>query len=156
MTEFFQHIKRVYEIMYERSELNEYDERIFTGKLSRVFQESGASSTYYSPIRELLLSPLNDPCIEIRQRGNVSQSSIILLRHPPPDDWSEVTHRDLTRRGGRATLGLEVEGGAARLERLEKWRESIGGVNLSEFIRTTESRLSALEQERGKREHGKN
>lgn len=156
-TKFYTHLVKAYEFMAERSKLNEYEERIFEGRLTEVFRRAGASSAYYSPLRKMLLSPSNDPCIEIRQRGNVGQPTIIRLIHEPPKAWKEITHGGLTAPVGGATIPVEVEG---RLDRLEAWRESIREVNnLSEVLQDFENRLAKVEdqlaKERGKRENGK-
>ena len=80
---------RIYELMEKESETNEFGEQIFTGLLTEMFLRSGASTAYYTAARKLLLSPIDNPCIIIEQRGNSSQPSIIRLNHPPPSAWEK-------------------------------------------------------------------
>ena len=120
--------------MEERSTINEYDERIFEGSITKLVKEVGASSTYYGPIRQLLDSPHHDPCIILYRRGSAGHVSIVRLMHPPPQEWGEIPPVRLTRQGKGATL-RELE---SRVEKLEaRWRESTD----------TEGRESAEEQD---------
>ena len=116
----FRHTRKVYELMEERSTINEYEERIFEGSLTNLAREVGASSSYYSAIRTLLDSPHHDPCIILYQRGSGSHLSIIRLMHPPPEEWGTIAPVDLTSPGVPATL-RELE---SRVAELEAWRES--------------------------------
>jgi hypothetical protein len=147
-TAIYRHALRVYEIMDKQSFSNSFGERAFSGKLKDVFEEAGVSKAYYRPIRQLLDSPDLDPCITILERGNASQRTLILLNHPPPPEWGVITPKDLTAPAIDATMVADL---AARVERLEAWRETLGGVNLAEALRNFESRISRLE---GERENG--
>lgn len=122
---------------------NEYGELEFSGKLSSVIRRTGASSSYYTRIRELLDSPANDPCIQIIKRGAGRNPTVAILRHPPPSEWAGL---DLTRARQSATLDLD----AAELERLRAFVKGIGGINLREALENHESRISQLEREREK------
>ena len=119
----FRHTRKVYELMEERSTINEYEERIFEGSLTNLVKEVGASSTYYGPIRSLLDSPHHDPCIILYQRGSGNNPSIIRLMHPPPEEWGAIPPVDLTSPGVPATL-RELE---SRVAKLEAWREEVTG-----------------------------
>jgi hypothetical protein len=147
-TAIYRHAVRMYEIMAERSFSTKYGERAFSGKLKDVFEETGASKAYYTPIRQLLDSPDLDPCITVLERGNASQRTLIRLNHPPPPEWGVIAPKDLTAPAIGATMIVDL---AARVERLEAWRETLGGVNLAEALRNFESRISRLE---GERENG--
>lgn len=142
----YKHLTKVYELMYELSTINDQEEVIFEGNFKDVFSVSGASTSYYTPIRKLLTSPVLDPCITIVQQGNVSQPTIMVLHHPPPEDWEKISLKDLTGPREAATLGAELE---RRIESLEGWRESIGEVSLSEVLVNFERRISRLESKRG-------
>jgi len=119
----FRHTRKVYELMEERSTINEYEERIFEGSLTKLAREVGASSSYYSAIRTLLDSPHHDPCIILYQRGSGNLPSIIRLMHPPPEEWGTIAPVDLTSPGVPATL-RELE---SRVAKLEVWREEVTG-----------------------------
>lgn len=144
-TALYRYTLVIYEFMFEHSELNEHEEQVFVGSFTNAFKQVGASSTYYTPIRQLLLSPDLDPCISVLQRGNASQPSIIRLHHPPHEEWKNISHKPLTAGREAATLVPELE---RRIKLLEGWRESIGEVNLSEVLRNFELRITRLEKER--------
>lgn len=135
----------IYKLMHKRAKVNKEKERIFVGQYSDVFRESSASFAYYSPIRSLLLSPDDDPCITYYQKGNSGQPSHIRLNHAPPEEWATITKLDLTKPREGATILARLENEVASLT---AWRESIGEVNLSEALVDFEQRLSKLESER--------
>jgi hypothetical protein len=146
MTALYEATAKAYRLMEEQSEYNEFDELIFQGHFTRVFQQCGASSRWYTAIRKLLDTPTTDPCITVHQRGNVHQPSIIRLNHPPSESWEKISADDLTGDREHAMLLAEVE---AKVNRLDAWRESIGKeVNLSEALRNLEDRVSRLERKR--------
>jgi hypothetical protein len=145
-TAFYRYVKHAYELLEERSSVNEYGERVFEGHFSKLLGELGFSKRWYSEIRSALLIPVEDPCIEIVQRGTANQNTIVILRHPPPPEWADLTAGGLTQARFRDTVYGRVE---ARVERLEAWRETLGGVNLAEALRNFEMRLSRLEAKAG-------
>jgi hypothetical protein len=138
----YTYLCKVYELLEERSTVDESGERTFVGSLKELFNETGASTTYYTPIRRLLDSPHDDPCITIYQRGNSNQESVIRLNHSPPEEWQKIFVRDLT--GGResATILVRME---REVEALIAWRESLGEVNIAKALVNFEKRLRALE-----------
>lgn len=141
----YRYAAAAYQLLEEAAELNEYQELIFTGKLAATIRRAGGSSTYYSKIRELLDSPMGDPCIEVRTRGAGVTPSVVVLRHPPPEEWAGL---DLT--SARATAKLSAD---SKTEgRLRVFLDEIGGMNIREILIDFESRLSQLEQERDERE----
>lgn len=142
-TAFYKNASKTYELMEKESYVNEQEERLFVGNFSDAIKQGGISSRYYSQIRQLLLSPHTDPCIEIRQRGNSGQPSVILLRHPPPPEWGGITAGDLTGGALSATMVAELE---AEVKRLQAWRETLGGMNIAEVLRDFEKRLIRLER----------
>jgi hypothetical protein len=132
-----------YKYMEERSYVNEHQERQFKGNLIKAYKEAGGHMGWYSEVRKLLESPELDPCMLLVQKGNPHQPSIVNLYHPPSPDWGNFTRGDLTDPPTAATI-LE-----ARTERLEAWRESLGGVNLAEVLRNFEMRITRLENKTG-------
>jgi hypothetical protein len=148
---------QVYRLLEERAEANEYDELIFEGYYKRLVYRTGASSTYYSLIRQLLGSPANSPCITFMQKGNVAQPSRIRLHHPPPEEWSGLSQSDLTGVRGAATLIPDLE---KRVAALEAVTQTLGEVNLKKILLDFERRLlrlesKPLEKERGTGKDGK-
>ena len=135
-----------YKYMNERSIVNEHQERQFKGNLIDAYLAVGGHRAWYKDVRKLLESPDLDPCIIVVQRGNPHQPTITNLHHPPPPEWGNLTTRGLTDTRGLATMLLDVEG---KVERLEAWRESLGGVNLAEVLRNFETRITRLENKTG-------
>jgi hypothetical protein len=135
------------------------DARVYHGKVTEVFNQLGISMSYYTPIRRFLTT---NGCIEMVKRGGRGLASDVLLRHPPPEPLAEpvepvestatdapesivkIAPEHLTPRRHLATLMAEVEG---RLDRLEAWRETTGGVNIAETMRNHESRITQLEKQ---------
>jgi hypothetical protein len=122
-------------MLSERAKLNEYHELVFTGSLTKLYQELGASTSYYSPIRKLLV---DSGAIEITQRGTRSQVSEVTVKQLSEN----ISPDPLTAARPAATMGVEVD---RRLASLEAWRETTGGLNIAEALRNMESRLSRLE-----------
>ena len=131
-----EYAKRFYTLLKERAELNEYQELVFKGSLTKAFKQIGASSSYYSPIRKLLLE---SGSIEITQRGAGSQLSEVRVNELNENIFSEP----LTGGSGRGTVGVDELG--ARVARLEAWRETTGGLNIAEALRNIEDRVLRLE-----------
>jgi hypothetical protein len=129
---------KLYALLDERAEENEYHERIFTGKISDLYKEIGASTAYYSRIRKLLI---DNGSIELMQRGTGSQPSQLKLHRPLEVD-EIISDMPLTEEKISATMGVEL---IRRLELLEAWRETTGGLNIAEAFRDMERRLTRLE-----------
>lgn len=144
-TALYRHLCKTYEILFERSVEEETGERIFRGNLTDVVKETGASRTYYSYIRRLLLSPSGDPCVTILQRGAGGIGSIVQLHHAPLKAFETISISALTDSRSRATLMPDV---LSRVEALEGWRETTKGVNLAEALRNFEKRISNLESQK--------
>ena len=144
MSRFFQQLVAAYMFMENNSKVNEHGERIYEGSLTDVIKQTGVSSRHYSDLRGLLLSPFEDPCIEIYQRGNSHQLSRVILRHAPSAEWEKISPGDLTGRGRAATLGLELEDA---VHNLKAWRESLGEVNLRNALINFETRITRLENQ---------
>lgn len=145
MSALFQHTTNIYKYMEENSELNSLGERLYVGSIQEAVRSAGASSRYYTAIRKLLGSPPDDPCIDIVQRGNTYQPSIVLLKHPPPEGWEKIPPSALTQPAVSATLIAEL---TEKVEQLQAWRESLGGMNIAEAMINFENRLRRLEGER--------
>lgn len=146
MSKLYEHTTKVYQYMVENSETADSGEAFFKGRMTKAMKASGASSAWYSRIRDLLESPRHDPCITLFQRGNSEQDSIVRLNHPPPEAWENISAQGLTRRIQSATLDADHE---TRISDLEAWREPIREVNLSEVLLDLERRLKRLEEETG-------
>ena len=145
-SKFFTTIYDLYKYMEERSIVNEYDERQYRGSLVEAYKAVGGHMAWYSDAIKLLQSPDLDPCVVIQQRGNPYQQTITNLHHPPPPGWGNFTRGDLTDGREAATMLLDAK---EKVERLETWRESLGGVNLAEVLRNFETRITRLENKTG-------
>lgn len=144
MSALYDIAQKMYAEMETASKLDEVGQRVYVGKLTHVFELAGGSSAYYSKIRKLLLSPDKDPCIEIRQQGNRHQTSIVVLRHPPPVEWEGIAPADLTT----PAIGARIQSIEQRLAELDAWRETVfREVNLLEVLHNFETRLDSLERE---------
>lgn len=115
----------------------------FTGKLTDIWNSVGASQTFYSKVRKLLL---DEGCITVVERGSRNVPSVIVLNHPPPDAPPEAEREAANPHLTRAATLARVEG---RVKALEGWRESTGGINIAEALRNFEKRLSRVEAETG-------
>lgn len=116
---------------------------IFTGSIVNMIKRFTNSNADYSAVRQLLLSPHNDPCIVIVQRGSRDQKSVIELRHPPLEAWRNISRGDLTGSRTADKLSVEVEG---RIAALESWREPFKEVNVTKALMNIEKRLTKLEK----------
>lgn len=135
-----------YELLTKHAKQNEDGELVYEGSVTDLYKQAGGSTRYYSMVRQLLLSPVGDPCIEIRRQGNSYQTSIIVLKHGPLEEWEEMRPGDLTM----PALPDRVVGVETRLAALELWRETtFREVNIREVLRDFERRLSQLEGETG-------
>lgn len=119
--------------------------RVYHGKVTELFSKLGISMSYYTPIRRYLTT---NGSIKMVKRGGRGLASDVLLRHPPPaPDASsgnvKIEPDHLTARRHLATLVAEAE---KRLDRLEAWRETTGGVNIAETMRNHESRITQIEK----------
>lgn len=137
------HTISIYREMEKAAKLNEYDELVFEGYYSKLFDGLGISRSYYTRIRSLLRRL---GCIEVLQKGAGPHGSrIILQRAPVPEDFTDST---LTERRETATLVRELE---RRVKTLEAWRlaqTGSGSFNIADALRNHEQRLSLVEQER--------
>ena len=124
-----------YQYLDERAEVNEYHERVFTGSVGEAYKAVGASSTYHSDIRKLLI---DSGSVTVLQRGTGKQ----------PSEWvlngldENILAVPLTPPDRAATVGAQVE---RRVRTLEAWRETTGGINIAEALRNIELRLGRLE-----------
>jgi len=132
------HTLEFYRELENRAERNEHDILVFTGYPTKVMNYLGISKTYYSRIRDALLS---QGCIVIHQRGTVHQPSIIVLRGEP--DAEKIFAGDLTTAERAATM---MERFDKRLAALEAWRIESNGTNVLMALVNIESRLSRLER----------
>jgi hypothetical protein len=144
----YQYTVAFYDKLSKQAKRDTSGELIFQGKLKEAFDSTGASSAYYTPVRQLLDSPEDDPCITLITRGNSKQGSTVRLNHPPPEAWENFSAKALTSPREGATLVVDIE---ARLERVEAWRESLGEVNIGKALIDMETRLRKLEREARKK-----
>jgi hypothetical protein len=153
------HAHKAFRLFIEHSEEAEYNvpitgetvtARLFRGKIGDIFNATGASNTYYSPIRQLLI---DCGSIVILERGSAKTGSVVMVRPdsppptvemipPPPEDDEKPNVKS-------HGLGLTL---ARRLDRLEERLEiaerRAGGINIESALRNHESRLATLESER--------
>lgn len=130
-----QYAIKFYQYLDEQARENEYHERVFTGKVSEAYKAVGASSAYHSGIRKLLIE---SGSVTVLKRGTGKQDSEWLLNGLDEN----ILSVPLTPPGAAATMGAQVE---RRLQTLEAWRETTGGINIAEALRNIESRLTQLE-----------
>jgi hypothetical protein len=140
----FLHSLAFYRELDSQAETNEDGVRVFEGHTTKVLNHLGISSAWYSRIMRILEE--GDSIVTI-QRGTAHQPSIIVLRGEP--DEEKISESDLTSPRHLATLVARLE---KRVAALEGWRESQGGLNISNAMLSHESRISQLEQERDKTE----
>jgi hypothetical protein len=131
--------------------LNEYKESVWTGKLQSVFFKHAVPNNNRTRILKLLREL---GVIEIRQRGNRHQQTVIVITGElqpissaepllPPEHLTEPRHGAM----------LIADNLAERVERLEAWRESLekGGLDLAEVVRDFELRITRLESQTGRK-----
>lgn len=121
-----------YDELHARSENN-----IFVGSITKAWASIGASNSYYTKVRAVLLK---QECITIEARGAGGSPTVVRLLRPPeillPEDLT--TEREAAR--------LSAAQAEKRIEALEK---RLKGVNITEALRDIETRLSKLEQTGG-------
>ena len=129
--------------------------RVYHGKVTELFGQLGISMSYYTPIRRYLTT---NGSIKMVKRGGRGLASDVLLRHPPPDyppadaptGNVKIAPEHLTGTRHLATLMEEAE---RRLDRLEAWRETTGGVNIAETMRNHETRITQIEKQEQHEQH---
>ena len=126
---------QLYQYLDERAEVNQYHEHVFTGRVGEAYKAIGASSTYHSDIRKLLIE---SGSVTVLQRGTGKQASEWVLNGLDEN----ILVVPLTPPEPGATMGVQVD---RRLAALESWRETTGGINIAEALRNMESRLTKLE-----------
>ena len=136
----------LYDGMKERADQYTEGTFVYHGKVTELFKELGIPQMYYSRIRRFLI---HSDCIRMVKRGARGLGSEVqLLRRPEPSDESaeivKLSLNRLTVPSDPATVRPEFE---RRIGRLEKWRETLGGLNIAEAMRNFELRISKLETE---------
>ncbi|HEY1248776.1 MAG TPA: hypothetical protein VGE97_07310 [Nitrososphaera sp.] len=126
--------KEFYDLLDSEAE-GEAGERVFVGQITEVFKRLDVGVGNYSPIRAILVS---SGAVQFQKRGNRRESTVLSLLGS-----EKISSEGLTRARRDATVSLQ--GVKQRLRSLEAWRETTGGVNLSEVLRDFERRISALE-----------
>lgn len=134
--------RSLFDLLVEQSELDDYGQRMFVGKLGDLFHQTGASNANYTKILNLLRAY---DVIRIVQRGNRHQSTIIEITGKlqrsaliPPEHLTEA------RSAATLLAGFEND-----LAALKAWRESVtkGGLDIAEAMRSFELRITRLERE---------
>lgn len=116
---------------------------VFRGKLTDVFEDSGASKAYYSPIRTIL-----SECgaVIMLERGTAYSPSALVVdpSKPPP-----LANPPIVKSPDPAELLLTLtdEVGTLR-ESMKSTAERMGDLNIVEVLRNFEIRISRLERER--------
>ena len=136
----FLHSLAFYRELDNQAETNEDGVRVFEGHTTKLMNQLGISSSWYSRIMRILEE---GDSIVMLQRGTAHQPSVIVLRGEP--DEEKINESDLTAPRHLATLVERLE---KRVAALEGWRESHGGLNITSAMLNHESRISQLEQER--------
>jgi len=131
------HTFALYDELSKLATPNDDGELVFVGKLTKVYNSLGISSSMYSRIKRILMGTKS---IEILQRGTGAQPSIILLHGAP--DPEIFSRKDLTAPRTFATLLGTLEN---RVETLEGWRESMP-FSISEVLLDYEIRIVQLER----------
>lgn len=138
MKAIIRHITTFYDLLEQDAVTEKVDGsslRIFRGKVTGIYRESGIPQSYYSEVfRQLEMQG----CITFLQRGSKSVSSVIVLHRPPTEsDYVPPIKSDLTNPERYANIREDVEG----------LKTLVGGVNIAEALRTIETRLDQLEQQ---------
>jgi hypothetical protein len=126
----------LYALMYVESKVNDYGERVFEGKVTDLFKHLDVGIGNYTPIRQVLVE---SGAIVFQQRGNRMQPSVIELRGA-----EKISAEPLTR--ARRAAIVKLQDVDRRLAAVENWRETTGGINLGEALRSMELRLTRLEE----------
>lgn len=134
----------LWDAMKDRADQRDEDVFIYHGKVTELFRELGIPTMYYSAIRRFLV---HCGCIEMVKRGaRGTGSEVRLLHRPVPEDSTaeivKIASERLTVGPESATLSVEFE---RRIRRLEKWRETLGGLNIAEAFRNQEMRIADLQ-----------
>lgn len=113
--------------------INGHEIPIYRGPISKLWNEIGASNSYYSRVMNNLV---NLECISVLVRGSANVESVVALLHRPHAD--EIPHKKpLTTRRPDATMVTD----------LEAVKRNIGGINIVEAFKNLEDRVSKLERE---------
>lgn len=114
---------------------------VFRGKLGNVFNSLDVSQAYYSGVRRILVE---NECVMYVERGGRNIETVLLLLKPPD---VEKLIPDVALTNGVESATLELSEIQARLQALENWRETLGGLNIAEALRNFETRIKKLENQ---------
>ena len=76
----FQHCEFIYQQMYDKAEIDEAGNIIYTGYLTHLFHEVGYTTPQYS---EIMLNLKRMGCVENLRRGSASFPSVWAMYKPP-------------------------------------------------------------------------
>ena len=131
------HSLAFYDLLDSRAKREEHGEhhlQVFRGSITKVWDEVGASNSYYTNVMRSLKDM---SCIVVLQTGSVNVDSIVAcLRRPEPSEFSKP---DLTKTPAPATM----------LQELENIKRNIGGINIPDALQELLDRLVILEREVG-------
>jgi hypothetical protein len=120
------HCVQVYDAMFERAD-NTPEGRVFTGALTKLFEELGLGIPYYTQVTRKLKGM---DCIrQIQRGGGPKQSRWLLLQEPSvelfnlPDTYKE---RLSTSKGARTMYEQQLRDLNTRMLRLEAWAKRNG------------------------------
>lgn len=112
---------------------------IFEGSIVQAYADIRASRTYYSKLRELLVT---SGCIEILRKGVSGSPSRVRLIRPPTEDDFEMTYtRRLTRRRHSDTVSLE--------QRVSNIEGRLGDIDIGTMAVNFEDRIKVIEKKAG-------
>jgi len=109
--------------------------QVFRGSLTDVYNGLGIPKAYYSETIGVLKKHL---CIEVIQRGSRTTESVVVLHRPP--------ERMFFVRTGEDDL-TDAEDFAKLVTEFEKFRETLGGVNIAEALVAIDRRFTEVEKQ---------
>jgi hypothetical protein len=152
----FDHAKRLYEVMLDRSHNEEVpveDEdlpsvqvRVYEGHLTRLFSELGLPNPYYTKILDALKA---QNCVEqIRRGGGVALSKWALLEPPTEESFKILLDRKRAPRGKVEGLEQRVRDLTITVQTLTESHEELCGI-VSKLADLFDQHQDAHQQSKG-------
>jgi hypothetical protein len=125
----YEHCCSVYQAMLDESTVHDatsdggdsWQETIYEGHLTKLFQEQGMSPPYYTTIRDLLIKM---GCMEQLRRGGGNAKSRWRLVKPPTEELFQTADAMVKRPSGRVAM-LE-QGLTQAIKRIQRLEDALG------------------------------
>lgn len=146
-TVVYEHLDKYYKeldsLAHDEDQEEGHTLRLFRGSVVRVYRSLGIPQSYYSKVRNGLITM---GCITILQQGARGTESVVVLHHEPDADEYKLFVRN-----ARLTPRLD---GAILAERVDDLTRLLGGVNVPEALASQQQEINELKKE--VRRSGKN